>query len=140
MDFYDMLKAKAIGNSGGDTPSPSGDPHFSQFIYIDWWNHSNLYMNSADGAYALPNVEEVFVRSDGYGSIILLSPVKTITNQANIMEHNNDVQFTPDADFHLDFEITGEITAGDGKNYLLFYEDGEFQVMTDGVDFYTSIS
>lgn len=140
MDFYDMLKAKAIGDSGGgDTPSPSGDAHFSKFSVMDWWGSETCYMDNTGGIYTLPDAETTFPRSGGYGVIILVSPVKTITGIENL-DDKYFVQFTPDEDFHVDFEFTGTVTEGDGKVYMLVYENDKYKITTDGVDFYASIS
>lgn len=138
MNFYDMLKAKAIGNSGGgDTPSPSGDPHFSLFVCNDPDDYVYAYVNSDNGEYQLPSAQAMHNAT----YIVLITPVKTITNQSVIGDLSAEVRFTPASDFSLDFDTQGdEITAGDGKMYNLYYYNGVYNIAKYDVDFFASIS
>lgn len=138
MNFYEQLKAKAIGSSGGgDTPSPSGDAHFSLFVCNDPDEYVYAYVNSDNGEYQLPSAQAM--HDANY--IILITPAKTISNQSVINDIRAEVRFTPASDFSLDFETHGdEITAGDGKMYSLFYYYGVYNIVKYDADFFASIS
>ena len=140
MNFYEQLKAKAIGNSGGgDTPSPSGDPHFSLLLYTDEFSYVCAIMDSATGDYHLPNEQDLH----GAGQITMITPVKSLTNHEIIQELYNGIYFTPASDFSIDFELSesgDEITAGDGKLYIITFDGAEFSASKLDVDFFALLT
>lgn len=149
MDFYDMLKAKAIGDSGGgDTPSPSGDAHFSSLRYLytnsqgGAANFNILY--SEIGAYSVPKSAFLAEGASYNPTVICLTPVKSLTIPSNIDDSTMAViQFTPDSNFSTEFQIEGEITNGDGKIYQAFIGlfEGQFfaEAHSTGIDFTQAI-
>lgn len=121
MDFYEMLKAKAIGNSGGGD-TPSGDPHFSslEFLYVNYKGAPNNFniLYSESGVYSVPKSAFHAEGTSNDPNVICLTPVKSLTIPSNIDESTMAViQFTPDSDFSTEFPIEGEITNGDGIIY-----------------------
>ena len=140
MNFYDMLKAKAIGNSGGgDTPSPSGDPHFSLLLYNDVFSDVYAVMDSTTGDYQLPNAQALHNATQ----IVLITPVKSITNHDIINSLSSGVYFTPASDFSIDFELedgSDEITAGDGKLYNIYFDGIGLSASKTEADFFTSLT
>lgn len=138
MDFYEMLKAKAIGNSGGgDTPSPSGDPNFSKVIYYIGYQTYAIMLYSEDGEYEIP--PEVNSYSDNTAFYVYLcTPCKTITHLDRIGSLNLTVYFTPADDFSLPVQTSGdEVTNGDGKLYDMI---SDFAMTAYDEDFFASIS
>lgn len=138
MDFYEMLKAKAIGNSGdGDTPSPSGDPHFSKIIYPTGYQNYTIALYSENGEYEIPS-EVSNYGDDATFYIFLCTPCKTITHLDRIGTLNLTLYFTPADDFSLSVQTSGgEVTNGDGKLYEMYYD---FEVTAHDEDFFASIS
>ena len=133
MNFYEQLKAKAIGSSGGgDTPSPSGDPHFSQILVSTPGAIGCCFIYSDDGTYTIPTKSAI----NGILYITLCTPVKSITGITNL-EDDQTIAFTPADDFSADFEIHGDITNGDGKSYDLYAggEENTYAVENTGEDF-----
>lgn len=138
MNFYEMLKAKAIGNSGGgDTPSPSGEAHFSLLLYTDYSSYLLGLMDSENGEYQIPNEQALH----GAFSLTLITPVKTIVNHEAINNLSDGIYFTPAANFTIDFDTHGEeILAGDGKLYNMYFDDEGYGVLKADVDFFASLS
>ena len=138
MNFYDMLKAKAIGNSGGgDTPSPSGDAHFSLLLYTDYYSNVLGLMDSENGEYQIPNEQELH----GAEALTLITPVKTIGNHEAINTLSDGIYFTPASNFTIDFDTYGEeITAGDGKIYNISFDGEDYGVQKADVDFFTLLA
>lgn len=139
MDFFETMKSGAFcGNSGGgDTPSPSGDPHFSLFVCNDSDEFVYAYVNSDNGEYQLPSAQAMH----GANYIMLITPAKTITNQSVIGDLSAQLRFTPASDFSLEFETRGdEITAGDGKIYVLSYYNDRYYVAKYDADFFVSLT
>ena len=139
MGMFEMLLAAkfASESGGGDTPSPSGDAHFSKIIYPTGHNNYTLMLYSENGEYEIPS--EV----NGYGDdaafyISLCTPCKTITHLDRIGELNLTVYFTPAEDFSLSVQTSGDtVTNGDGKLYEMFYD---FTMTAYNEDFLASIS
>ena len=138
MDFYDMLKAKAIGNSGGgDTPSPSGDPNFTKIIISAYEGKTAILLKSDNGEYAI--TQDIIDKSPC--EIFLFTPAKKILNLTDLYVFGGTfVYFTPAEDFSTDDEIWGEITNGDGKVYELMVGSDSIQVGDNSYDFFASIS
>lgn len=139
MDFFETMKSGALfgKGGGGDTPSPSGDAHFSLFLCNDPDEYVYAYVNSNNGEYQLPSAQAM--HDANY--IVLITPVKTITNQSVISDLSAEVRFTPASDFSLDFETRGdEITAGDGKMYNLYYYNGVYNINKYDADFFVSLT
>ena len=138
MNFYDMLKAKAIGNSGGgDTPSPSGDAHFSKIIYPNGNQAYTITLYSENGEYEIPS-EVTDYGDDAAFYICLCTPCKTITHLDRIGELNMTVYFTPADDFSLSVQTYGdEVTNGDGKLYDMEYD---LTITAHESDFFVFIS
>lgn len=149
MNFYDMLKAKAIGNSGGgDTPSPSGDAHFSSLRYLytnsqgGADNFTILY--SENGVYSVPKSAFHEEGASNNPTVICLTPVKSLTIPSTIDKLTMAIiQFTPDSNFSTEFPIAGEITNGDGKIYhagIGLFEGQLFaEAQNTGIDFTQAI-
>lgn len=144
MNFYEQLKAKAIGNSGGDTPSPSGEAHFSSlrylYTYYDGGTDTFNVLYAENGEYSVPKSAFFAERATNNPTVICLTPVKSLTIPSTIDEFTMAViQFTPAANFSTEFPIEGEITNGDGKVYQagigLF--EGHFyaEAQNIGIDF-----
>lgn len=131
-----FLKA-IVDNGGGDTPSPSGDPHFSLLLYTDYYTGVLGLMDSENGEYQIPNEQALH----GAFSLTLITPVKTIGNHEAINTLSDGIYFTPAANFTIDFDIHGEeITAGDGKLYNIYFDGEEYGVRKSDVDFFALLT
>lgn len=125
MDFFETMKSGAFcGNSGGgDTPSPSGDPHFSSLMFLYAYSNGEtdnfVILYSESGVYSVPKSAFHALGASSNPTVICLTPVKLLTIPSNIDESTfAAVQFTPDSNFSTEFPIAGEITNGDGKIYI----------------------
>ena len=138
MNFFDTLLAKKLAG-GGDTPSPSGDPHFSLLLYNDEFSDVYAVMDSPTGDYQLPNEQELH----GAGQITMITPVKSLTNHEIITGLSEGIYFTPASDFSIDFELSengDEITAGDGKLYIISFDGVELSASKTDADFFALLT
>lgn len=139
MNFYEQLKAKAIGNSGGgDTPSPSGDPNFSKIIISSYGGQTAVMLKSDTGEYEI--TQDIIDKSPC--EIFMFTPARKILNLTDlyVIGGGTLVYFTPAEDFETDYEILGEITNGDGKVYELSVGSDSIQVTENSFDFFALIS
>jgi hypothetical protein len=139
MDFFETMKSGALcGNSGGgDTPSPSGDPHFSKIIISAYEGKTIIVLNSDTGEYAI--TQDIIDKSPV--EIFLFTPAKKILNLTDLYVFGSTyIYFTPAEDFSTDDEIWGEITNGDGKVYELSVGSDSIQVTGNSFDFFASLS
>ena len=126
-----------IPSGGGGVDTPSGDAHFSLFLCNDPDEYVYAYINSDSGEYQIPSVQAMHDAN----IIILITPVKTITNHSVIGDLRAEVHFSPASDFSLNFETQGdEITAGDGKIYSLYYYNGVYNIVKHDVDLFVSLT
>lgn len=137
MTNYELMKAAAFASGGGDTPSPSGDPHFSKIIYPTGYQSYTITLYNENGEYEIPSEVNNY-GNDAAFYIFLSTPCKTITHLDRIGELNLTLYFTPADDFSLSVQTYGdEVTNGDGKLYEMFYD---FTVTAHDEDFFVSIS
>lgn len=133
---------------GGDTPSPSGDPHFSSlkylYTYFDGGTDTFNILYAENGEYSVPKSAFSEIETANNPTVICLTPVKSLTIPSDIDEYTLAVvQFTPDSNFSTEFTIEGEITNGDGKIYQagIGLMDGQLfsQAFNTGIDFTPAI-
>lgn len=122
---------------GGDTPSPSGDPHFSKITYSTGYKTYKITLYSENGEYEIPS-EVTNYGDDAAFEIFLCTPCKTMAHLDRIGTLNLTVYFTPADDFSLPVQTYGdEVTNGDGKLYDMI---GDFMMTAYNEDFFASLS
>jgi hypothetical protein len=139
MDFFETMKSGAFcGNSGGgDTPSPSGNPHFSKIIISTYEGKTAIVLNSGTGEYAI--TQDIIDKSPV--EIFLFTPAKKILGLTDLYVFGGTyIYFTPAEDFSTDDEVRGEITNGDGKVYELIVGSDSIKVSDNSFDFFASLS